>query len=306
MIDPTVNRHEFVGGSDVAAIMGLSRWSTPLKTWALKTQSIPDDFVMNEAMELGVELEDFVAKKFSKATGKKVQVDNRDFTHPEYPYMKAHIDRWIVGGEILECKTCSGWKAKEWDGDEIPDEYFLQLNWYLGIVGKKVGHIAVLIGGQMFRHKLLNFSQALFDTQVAAVKEFWEDFVLLKQAPMALSADHDTLIELHPESRNEEMIQVDDCEIELHVNQLSVDRMEGKAQIKDINVDVSQAENSLKQMIGDNVGIETGQHKITWKYQERNSVDTKKMKEDGIYDRYTKTTSTRVLRVVEKSSKKED
>lgn len=299
-----MDRSTFVGGSEVAAVMGLSRWSSPLKVWSEKTGRV-DPFEGNEATELGTELEDFVAKKFARKTGKKIRQDNRDFTHKDYPYMRAHIDRWIIGGEVLECKTCSAWKAKEWEGEEIPNEYLLQLNWYLGLVGHEKGHIAVLIGGQSFKYKELDFSQELFDRQVEVVKDFWENYVIPDKAPMAIATDKDTLVELFPESRPDSLRKVEgeNTEFEYMINQLAIDRLEGKNQIKEISKDVDLAENSLKQYIGEDEGIETGQFKATWKTQKITRIDNDKLREDGLYDKYSRITTTRILRVTEKKGK---
>lgn len=312
-IDPNQDRTKFIGGSEIAAIMGLSRWETPLSVWAQKTGKLTKDLSDNEAVEMGIDLEPFVAKKFMQRTGKKVKVDERDFTHPDYPFMKSHIDRWVLNedGATLEAKTCSAWKANEWEGQEIPDEYYLQSNWNAGIVAAhrgedpKSGYIAVLIGGQSFRHKPVKFSQVLFDKQVSMVKDFWENYVLKDVAPVAISDDKDTLVELFPDSRPDTLRKVsgDEAELELYVNQLAVDSMEGKSQIKDIVKDVDVAENTLRQLIEDGEGIETGQFKVTWKTQDSTSVDTEAMKDDEIYEKYKKTKQIRVLRIKEKKGK---
>ena len=107
--DVKENRHLYIGGSDIAKVMGLSRWGTPLSLWAEKTGKIPPKDLSNvEAVELGNDLEDFVANKFSQKTGKAVRRSPKVYQHPLYPYMVSHIDRLITGSdELLECKTCS-------------------------------------------------------------------------------------------------------------------------------------------------------------------------------------------------------
>lgn len=154
-LDVTLNRNTYIGGSDIAAVMGLSRYNTPLKIWAEKTGKIePADLSAIEAVQLGSDLEEFVSAQFTKATGKIVRKAPKAYTHKDYPYMVAHIDRLVTGtDELLECKTCSFFKGEEWKDEEIPQEYILQVMWYLGITGRKVGYIACLIGGQKFVYK---------------------------------------------------------------------------------------------------------------------------------------------------------
>lgn len=300
------DRTGFIGGSEISAVMGLNRWQTPLSVWALKTKQIEDPFEMNEAVEMGVDLEEFVAKKFEERSGKKVRVDNREFVHPDYPFLKAHIDRRIVGGQLLECKTCSAYKANEWNDDDIPDEYRLQVNFYLGMLNMDSGWIAVLIGGQKFVYKELKFSKELYDKQVEVAVDFWNNYVLTETPPMAIANDKDTLVELFPESRPGELktLRGDDPELEATFNELALNRLEGKNQIKEIDVEVDESENLIRQMIGDDEGIESGQYKATWKNQDRTNLDIVAMKNDGVYEKYAVKKSIRVLRVVEKKSKK--
>ena len=65
--DVTVNRNEYIGGSDIAAIMGYSRWKTPLRLWCEKTGKLSAPDLSNvEAVEMGTKLEQFVADMFEK------------------------------------------------------------------------------------------------------------------------------------------------------------------------------------------------------------------------------------------------
>jgi predicted phage-related endonuclease len=86
-------------------------------------------------------------------------------------------------------------------------------------------------------------------------------------------------------------------------NELAIESLEGKAQRKELNSIIDGAENKIRQLIGEDEGLETGQYKATWKSQAKTSVDTKKMKEDGIYDKYAVRGRTRVLRVAQKKMK---
>ena len=187
-------RREYIGGSDIAAVMGMNRWKTSLTLWLEKIGEIDlNDNSNNEAKELGRELEDFVAKKFSKKTGLKVRKRQEKYTHKKYPFLVAHVDRIIVGtDELLECKTCSSYKKDEWGGEEIPQEYILQVIWYLGITGRKRGHIAVLIGGQSFKTRVVEFDAELFEIMVNMAVEFW-DCVQTKTMPAIAPEDNEVM-----------------------------------------------------------------------------------------------------------------
>lgn len=75
----------------------------------------------NEAMRQGREFEDYVAKRFMEATGKKVRRANAMFYNEEYSFMLADVDRMVVGENAgLECKTASPYMADKWERRKYP------------------------------------------------------------------------------------------------------------------------------------------------------------------------------------------
>lgn len=258
-----MDRKNYIGSSDIAAVMGMSRWNTPLQVWSVKTGKIePDDLSENEAVEWGTKLEELVAKKFQEVTGMKVRRSPKRYTHKDHKMFRAQVDRLVEGtDELLECKTSNAWKAKEWEGEEIPQEYILQVMWQLGITGRKVGHIAVLIGGQSFKYKKITFDQGLFDKQIQMAFDFWQ-MVQDKTPPMALGDDNVFIAELHPE--NDEQIQAME-----EMNDAIATLQTIKSNIGDMLKQKDGIEAKIKQVIGDNLGIKTSEYTVTWKKQQR-------------------------------------
>ena len=57
--------------------------------------------------------------------------------------MVANIDRRVVGeNAVLECKTANQFLAKEWEGEEIPASYLVQVQHYLEVTGAEKGYIS--------------------------------------------------------------------------------------------------------------------------------------------------------------------
>lgn len=298
------NRKNIIGGSDIAAIMGMSPWKSPLKLWAEKTGKIqPDDLSDNESVECGIELEAWVANWFSKKTGFKIKIDLRDFIHPVYPYMVGHIDRWILKEDaILEVKTTSAFMAQAWLGEEIPHDYVLQLNWYQGILfrlgkrtEKQVGYIAVLIGGQKRRQKKIDFSLKLFEKQEAAAKDFWENYVLANKAPLAESGDEDTLAALFADVKDQ-ILSLDGRDEEV-LNNLIEELSGGEEQEKLVKEEISRIKNQIRQMLGESESAVTSRHGVTWKNQRVPPfIDVDRMRRDEVYEKYEIFNQARVLR----------
>lgn len=92
-------RRTGIGGSDVAAVLGLSPWKTALDVWNDKL-GLSEEKGMSEPAYWGTTLEDTVAKEFQKRTGYKVQRVDHQFSDPENAWMICNIDRAIVNPKI--------------------------------------------------------------------------------------------------------------------------------------------------------------------------------------------------------------
>lgn len=105
-------RRKGIGGSDAAAIMGMSPFCTKRDLYydKLGIQAVMDEEEDNwVAKEVGHRLEDLVAEIFSRKTGLKVYPVRKMFRHPLCPFMLADVDFFIDFPDgskgILECKT---------------------------------------------------------------------------------------------------------------------------------------------------------------------------------------------------------
>lgn len=85
-----------IGGSDAGAICGVNPYSSAMKVFQDKTS---DDVETqdNEAIRIGHDLEDYVAKRFMETTGLKVRKSNFMYRSTEHPFMIADVDRLVVG-----------------------------------------------------------------------------------------------------------------------------------------------------------------------------------------------------------------
>lgn len=288
-------RMSYIGGSDIAAILGQSRWKTPYRLWAEKTGKITMPDLSNcEAVEMGNRLEQFVADIFSDKTGKQVRRAPKMYRHSEYPFLVANVDRLIVGGdELLECKTCSAYKLEEWE-NKIPREYVLQVIWYLGITGRKRGWIACLIGGQKFDYKPIDFDAELFELMLEKALKFW-DMVQKEVPPMILPEDDTTLAELYP-SHTEDFVEMQD------MNERVAYLQEIKMHIDEMTKEKREIETELKTIIKDKMGVLTDKYKVTWKAQTSRRLDTDLIKTEcpEIAEKYMKESVSRVMRIAKR------
>ena len=144
-------RRKSVGGSEAGAVLGLSEWASPYSVWADKRGLLPDKGD-NEAMRIGRDLEDYVAQRFTEASGIKVRKDQYIYRNDDYPFLHANIDRRCVGVKAgLECKTASALTTKRFHLGEFPDQYYAQCVSYMAVTGLPTWYLAVLVMGKSFK-----------------------------------------------------------------------------------------------------------------------------------------------------------
>jgi putative phage-type endonuclease len=185
--DQLEQRRTGIGGSDAAAIAGLSRYKTNVDVYLEKHRLKAVDNEESEPAYWGSVLEALIADEYAKRTGKEIIREANLLRHGKYTWMIANVDRIIKGeGAILECKTCSAFKYKEWgaDGsDEIPDEYLLQCAHYAIVTDAKYVDIALLMGGQHFGIYNYQRNKRLEDSLIELEHDFWHNHILPQVPP---------------------------------------------------------------------------------------------------------------------------
>jgi len=290
-------RKNYIGGSDAAAILGISRYKTPLQVWAIKTgQVVPPDISDKVAVKLGNKLEQAVAEFFMEDTGKKLGRVNKTLFHPKYPFLGANIDREVIGEDAgFEAKTTNQFKASEWEGEEIPAEYLIQCIHYMAVAGKKAWYIAVLIGNMQFKWKKIDRDEKVINDLVKKEVAFWNNFIVPKVMPMQItSEDSSILYTLFPQAAPESIIELGDdvsamCE--------SLDSMQ--ADYKVLDLEIEKQKNELRARMKTFETALTAKYKITWKNQKERRIDTElfKKEEPGLYEKYAPEKEKRVLRL---------
>ncbi|PEL12692.1 YqaJ viral recombinase family protein [Bacillus sp. AFS017336] len=286
-------RVKSIGGSDAATVLGLNKYKSKVELWLEKTGQIEIEQKNSWPIIWGNLSEDNVAKLFEMETGKKVRRNNQLLIHPEHEFMSANLDRVVVGEKaILECKTATGWKAKEWLDDEVPVSYLIQCLHYLAVTGYERAYIACMIDNSKFVWKTIERDEELIENLIAAETEFL-NYNVLQNVPPAFDgsdAATDLLGRLYPTAEEESEIELPDEADEL------IQKLEEAKQYEKIWVENKKlAENKLKALLGTYETGYAGDHVITWKNVEQNRVDSKVLKEKypEVYQSVLKTNSYR-------------
>lgn len=290
-------RREGIGGSDASVIVGLNRWKSPFQLWLEKTgKAEAEDLSGNEYVYWGKVLEEAVANRFCELTGKKVQrrgllqMDDR-------PYIRASVDRMVVGENAgLECKTCNGFAAKEWEDDEVPAAYYVQCQHYMMVTGCERWYIAVLIGGNHFVWKEIPRNDNEIDLLLQAEIDFWHKVEAGIMPEVDGSESCKDALAAEFRGGNAEPLTLPDAA------EVIIERIRALDDAKkNTEEDIEHHKNQLRRLMGDYELGYAGDYKVTWKTQAgRTTVDSKalKAKDPDIYAKYAKQGKpTRVLRI---------
>lgn len=265
-----------LGGSDMAAVLGLSPWRSPIDVWLDKTSDAVEE-KESEPMYWGNVLEEVVAQEFAKRSGYKVRNNNFTLQSEEYPYLLANIDREIVGLDAgLECKTANAFKANEWDGDNVPDAYYIQCQHYMAVTGKSSWWIACLVGGNTFYYKEIKRNEEVIAAIIDTGAAFWE---LVKNKTMPAPDDtkqcENALKKLYQKSNGQSV------ELPANYGNMIIDYLEIKNQLSELEAKKRGIENVMKDFLKDNEKATYGEHFVSWKSTKpRETFDAKAFKDD--------------------------
>lgn len=283
-------RKQGIGGSDAGAVCGLNPYRTAIQVYYDKTSDLIED-VDNEAMRQGRELEEYVARRFCEASGKKVRRANAMFYDEKNSFMLADVDRMIVGENAgLECKTASPYSEEKWRDDKIPLSYQLQCYHYMSVCNADAWYIAVLIYGRDFKYYKIERDDEVIENLICIEKEFWNEYVLKQVIPDpdgSKTADA-AIAERFKESKSITIpLTGFDERLERRQELLSL--------LEKIETEKRQIDQELKLYLGDAEIAENESYRVSWKNISRSSIDEKRLKAEQpeIYEKYRRETTSR-------------
>lgn len=300
-------RREYLCSSDMAAVLGVTEYSTPLHVYLSKRGEAPEDSA-GEAALWGNLLEDVVAREWCRRNRSVIRRVGL-VRHQERVWQACTLDRVVkecpdgLGHCALEIKTRSAFLAGKWKRD-IPDDVLAQVVWAMETCGYSHMHVAVLIGGQDYRQYVVKRDPQLASDIVAAGQRFWTENVMAGIEPTvtghgeALAGLYDAL---HPDREGVQRISDLDDQIDaLHwMREYELGRVmekRGEKRKKD-------ARAQLLRLLGPaDTAVVEDEEAFSYRSHDKQGLNAKKLKEEKpeIYDAYLTTTAVATLRIAKK------
>lgn len=285
------DRSRFLGSSDMAALMGVSPWSTPLDVYMQKTSAERAEVSADKEklFKRGKRLEPVVVEMLEDERGLDIVARNKRYTDPEHAFLSCEVDAETeIDGERvnIECKTAhhfTAWKYGEEDTDEIPVEYAAQAMFSLMVTGRRRCIFGVLFGmDNLVTYQIERDEETIAAMRATAVS-FWNDNVLARVPPPPKNFDDCTL--LFPRERST-IIQADE-QMRLMVQAYrktndSVAFYEDAAELLKFQIAeamLGAAAIDKKDKPGKHVLMDGSRELLTVSLQEQERVDTAKLKD---------------------------
>lgn len=256
MTAEAVDRRSYLGGPDVAAIVGLSRFGSKIDVWRHKVEGVRRD--VTERMAWGLLLEDAIAEGYTAQTGIRLQKRRTPVLHRVYPFLGGSPDRWLVGEPgLLEVKVVD-WAAA-W-GEGVPADVEVQCQWYLGLTGRQFADVAALMGLGRLKVERIERDDALIADLTDEALAFWLDHVVTGEAPPPDDSEsyRDYLRAKFPRASGLERVATPEQGLLVGEYAALKDQQKVLARARE------ELENRLKAIIGDASALIGGGFRLTW------------------------------------------
>lgn len=254
-------RRRGIGGGDIAALMGVSDFRTPLDVWFNKVEG--EKVEENNAIRAGRYLEDGICQWFADTSG--VEINKPEFPvccSIEKPWQMAAFDRFVETGlairPVLEAKSTA--KNIEPDLSNFPADWYCQGQWYLSVTGGEAVYFAWLeIFTRSFKKEVFADDQELISQMVEVGERFWKENIEKRIRPDSQNVKD--LIRLFPSHQDGKAIEAQ-AELVEEIERLK----DMKAQIKLLEENADLLAGNIKAIMKDAEKITlNGTPIVTWK-----------------------------------------
>jgi len=283
----THDRSKLLGGSDIAAVLGLSPWKTPLDLWRDKTTPRVEG-PRRAVLTRGIRWEGAVAEMLVESLegqGRKVDIvaSNRRYRDDEHPFLAAEIDFEIRldGAEEItnvELKTVHPFRLREWGesgSDTLPVHYTAQVMHGLGVTRRRSAILAALFGADELRVYPVDADDETIAGLRSRAVSFWTHHVLAGIAP-----DPTTLEDLSKlfdkDNPDAHPLLADETLAEQVMRMRAIN-----AEIKAREAEAEVLEFAVKRAMRDctSIVMPNGKESVTWKQRSGTWLDESALKE---------------------------
>jgi len=250
-------RAKGVGASEVAALVGLDPYRSPIDVWRKKVEGQRSEDTQHT--KRGRFLEDAILRWYASETGRQIR-PSTTASRPDHPLVLATPDA-LAMDRVVEAKAPSWRTAHEWADGSVPERYVTQVTQQMFVADLGRGDVVAYLDEQL-SIVTIEYDKELAASLVDAIETFWRKYVLTRTPPPPdASESYSTWLKERFAKTRGEIIQADNAAEEwAHHLIVARERVEAAEAAE------REARNWLQNMIGDAAGMHGSFGKISWKH----------------------------------------
>ncbi len=251
-----VRRQRFIGGSDVASVLGVpGAFHSPLAVALEKRGELPSENLGDDdRVWLGTVTEQVNAAMYTRKTGTDVLLHTPEcVVHPSVPILGCHPDGVVIDGSrraAFEAKWIAPDQRYLWEAGP-PLKYLLQAQHNAGVmlsagaINEPLCYLSVIFGGCEWEKYEVELDDEWWSAWLALAPEWWERHVVQRIDPDLTAEDLDTVKRRFPKDSAREI------ELAHDVEEIDRELVEVKATLSALDNRKDELEAVLRGLIGD-------------------------------------------------------
>lgn len=206
-------RSTYLGGTDVAVLLGKNPYKTPAQLFLEKTGQLQDS--AGRKAEMGIALEPYLRRWVAEDLSLTIDQIQEPIRDPEHPFLAANVDgsidlshpitfgEWVLsGGGLWEGKTYDYKTAENWGEawtDQVPIHYWVQAQWYTGITRRQWILITALDRGACdYTPFIVWHDPETFALMRKLAIDYWRNHIETGKMPPLGEGDADVVLAAYP------------------------------------------------------------------------------------------------------------
>lgn len=281
-----------IGGSDIAPIMGLSPYSTPLDVYRDKMNPAVIYEEESEDLKRGARVEKYILQEYCEVNNCSLEINLAPVIDLKYPFMRGNVDAKVVGENvIIEAKSTKCPIAKWEEG--IPEYYRTQVAYYAMLTNAERVDVPVLFSNWQYAC-FTYWRDYEYEARIRqAVIDFWNNHIVAGIPPAPSNPAE--LQEVYPKLETAKTIKAD-SDIREKINiwqEAAIKRRELEKQEEKLKIEIQN-------YMGDAVILDVGFCKVTLKERTMSRFDAGALKEamPELYREYSNDNTYRILQII--------
>ena len=257
-------RRQYLGASDTAAALGHSKWVSPYSLWLTKLGH-KQPTLTTEPMHWGNQHEPLIIQEGARLNSLEVLATQVSFVHPRVEFMRCHVDATVRGSAWIEAKQVSGFQETDWDRDDPPMEYHIQIAHTFACTGYLECYLIALFGGNHLRTWRIKRDEQFVSAVEHQAEQWWREHIIEGNEP-AMTGHDDCKRSIQEQFPAKDVLPEIDLSAHASLLKTRDQAVEMAAQYANAK---DTADNELRRLMGSHTIAKIGDRKVTYRENKR-------------------------------------